>query len=227
MKYGGVTLTGTNSGLNVFDVSAADISGKNNLVLDAPTGSSALINVSGSSISLLNQGFAVQGVDPSKVLFNFTDATSLSLGGISIYGSILAPSAAVNFSNGQLNGLLVAKSFDGNGQINFAPYKGGLLDMAAGVPEPATWAMMIGPASRPGLRLAGIRFGISTGMDTAPVLVPQPPRSGAVSDRSDVYLAGAGVRFTSPNQRASAASKTTSSAAPPSSIGCLRSSLGR
>lgn len=144
MKYGGVTLTGTNSGLNVFDVSAADISGKNNLVLDAPTGSSALINVSGSSVSLLNQGFAVQGVDPSKVLFNFTDATSLSLGGIGIYGSILAPSAAVNFSNGQLNGLLVAKSFDGNGQINFAPYKGGLLDMAAGVPEPATWAMMIG-----------------------------------------------------------------------------------
>lgn len=144
-QWGGLYLTGTNSGLNVFNITTADLTGKNNFVLNAPAGSIALVNVTGSSASMMNQGFSLQGIDRSRVLFNFVDGASLSLGGIGINASILAPRSSVNFNNGQLNGTLIAANFTGNGQINYAPYAGGLLtsNASAPVPEPSTWAMLI------------------------------------------------------------------------------------
>lgn len=142
-QWGTVRLTGSNAGLNIFTVNASDLSSANNFVITAPTGSEVLVNVIGGSASMRNMGFSVNGVSSSDVLMNFYQAGSLDLGGIGIWGSILAPNAAVNFNNGQLNGLLVAASFNGGGELHNTGYTGGLLTSTTPVPEPASWAMMI------------------------------------------------------------------------------------
>ena len=63
-----------------------------------------LVNVDGTSDSMQNFGISVNGTTREKVLFNFSQATSLSISGIAVQGSILAPRAAVNFGNGTVNG---------------------------------------------------------------------------------------------------------------------------
>ncbi|WP_380873693.1 hypothetical protein ACFB49_43190 [Sphingomonas sp. DBB INV C78] len=143
-QYGTMKLTGANSGLNIFTVSAADLSKANNFQIFVPKGAQVLVNVKGADASMQNMGFGLNGLDATNVLLNFYEATDVKLGGIGIYGSVLAPGAAVKFNNGQLNGLLVAASFHGTGELHNVGYKGGLLDAPkTAVPEPATWAMMI------------------------------------------------------------------------------------
>lgn len=143
-NYGSLLLTGSQSGLNVFSLTASDLASAHGLTIAAAAGSKVLVNVAGSSASWQNMGINLGGIASGDVLFNFFDATDLSLSGIGINGSVLAPNAAVTFNNGQLNGLLVAGSFDGTGELHNTGYTGGLFDTPAGaVPEPETWAMML------------------------------------------------------------------------------------
>ena len=60
-------------------------------------------------------------MDKENVILNFPQATNVTFQGIGIFGNVLAPRAFVDFSNGQLNGTLVACSWCGYGQINFVP----------------------------------------------------------------------------------------------------------
>ena len=108
-SWGGVTFTGTNPGLNVFSVPASALSA-NTINLNTPTNSTSIINVVGGPVSM---GFGGMGNDKAKAartLYNFCDATSLTLQAISFQGSILAPKAHVSFSNGHIEGSLIAKS---------------------------------------------------------------------------------------------------------------------
>src|SRR5262249_4066755 len=66
-------------------------------------------------------GMTVSGTDQQHVLFNFPDATSLSVAGISVQGSVLAPGADVTFSNGNLEGTLVAGTLTGSGEFHNFP----------------------------------------------------------------------------------------------------------
>ncbi len=120
-QWGGLYLTGTNAGLNVFQVSASTLSSVWGVNVTVPSGSTVLINVTGASARLQYMGINLSGVSSQQVLFNFPTATSLTLQGIGVPGSILAPLAAVNFSNGQVNGTLVAGSLTGGGQANLSP----------------------------------------------------------------------------------------------------------
>ena len=126
-----VTLAGADSSLNVFTIAGNLLSGVNTFQLNIPTSSTAIINVTGASSGLQNAGYFINGAQPSygsgagaKVLFNFSSASTLTFSGIGIFGSILAPNAAVNFANGQINGDLLVKSFSGGGQLNLNPYTG-------------------------------------------------------------------------------------------------------
>ncbi|ARS27961.1 collagen-binding domain-containing protein [Sphingomonas sp. KC8] len=141
-QYGTLALTGTQSGLNIFTINAADLSSANNFTISTPTGSKVLVNVIGGAATMQG-GMSLSGVTGSNVLLNFYQAGSLTMNGVGIYGSILAPESAVSFNNGQLNGTLVASSFAGSGELHNTGYTGGLLTSTAPVPEPASWAMMI------------------------------------------------------------------------------------
>jgi choice-of-anchor A domain-containing protein len=114
-----VTLTGSDPSMNVFNVTAAQLSNATNFVIQAPAGSSVIVNVSGTVAGMQYMGMSVQGTTASHVLLNFNQATNVTFAGISVQASVLAPRAAVDFSNGDLDGNLVAFSWNGSGHIIF------------------------------------------------------------------------------------------------------------
>lgn len=137
-------------GLNVFDISGAMLDSSNTFTIDVAAGQTVLINVDGTA-DHMSGGLNIVGGSASQVLWNFYDATTLSFSSIAMEGSVLAPDAAYLGGWGQLNGELIVKSFGdtlGSTQINTGEnFSGNLLNLpplqTPGVPEPASWAMMI------------------------------------------------------------------------------------
>lgn len=122
-NWGGLNLTGSSSTLNVFNLSATQLQNIWGLTINVPAGSSVLVNVTGTNISLQNFSMNVNGTDGSHVLFNLYQATDVTLQGVGFQGSILAPQAHITFNNGSLSGTLVADSFTGQGQFNLSPIR--------------------------------------------------------------------------------------------------------
>ncbi len=119
---GTITLSGNNSAVNIFDVPGSDLNSAHSLTMIAPADSLVLINVSGTNETLENFGITLDGVNSQEVLWNYSQATSLSINGFQVDGSLLAPNAAVNFSNGQIDGTLVADSVTGSsGELHNFP----------------------------------------------------------------------------------------------------------
>ena len=85
-------LTGTDSALNVFQVAGSALYSANSVVINVPAGSEVLINVSGTTDQLANVGInAPQGspaLDPTHILWNFNQATSLFLNSVGVPGSV-------------------------------------------------------------------------------------------------------------------------------------------
>jgi choice-of-anchor A domain-containing protein/uncharacterized repeat protein (TIGR01451 family) len=119
--YGTLRLVGADPTLDVFNLSASELASANGLNITAPAGATVLVNVSGATAQMQSFGMTVSGTDRQHVLFNFPDATSLTMAGISVEGSVLAPGAAVTFSNGNLEGTLVAGSLTGSGEFHNFP----------------------------------------------------------------------------------------------------------
>jgi choice-of-anchor A domain-containing protein len=133
-----ITLTGTSSTLNVFNLSGADLATCVGLTINAPSGSTVLVNVDGTLAQLSSFGITLNGVTASSVLYNYYQATSLTVSGIGVQGSILAPLASVDFSSGQINGTLIAGSLSGTGESHYVPFTGDL----PSVPEPSSLLLM-------------------------------------------------------------------------------------
>lgn len=133
--------TGPASSLYVFDVTGADLAAAagHGMSITAPAGSTVVVNVDGLADSLASMAINLVGVDRQHVLYNFHQATTLSINSIAVQGSVLAPWANVNFIGGQLNGTLISQSVMGIGQANLALFQGNL--PVQPTPEPATWAL--------------------------------------------------------------------------------------
>ena len=149
-QYGGLTLTGTNAKLDVFNITSTQLSGINDFTLNAPTGATVVINVTGSSVSWTNSGYNLNGVTENDVLFNFTNASSILFSGIGVEGSILATGATIS-GTGHLDGSIVASAIKGNIQLNSDPFTGSV----SAVPLPG--AMLLFGSSLLGLGVAGAR----------------------------------------------------------------------
>lgn len=111
-QWSTLTLTGTRTDLNIFDIDSLTLANTSSLVIDVAAGSQVLINVSGTNVVFGNKGISAN-VGAANLLFNFHEATNLTISGIGIQGSVLASFAHVNFSSGHLNGQLIAKSYGG------------------------------------------------------------------------------------------------------------------
>ncbi len=117
-------LSGSDPILNVFQMTTDDLERSDYLDLTIPSGSTALINVMGNSISIAQFAMQFHGADTQHVVFNFPTATSIYLGSISFEGSILAPFADTTFSSGQFNGQFIGQSMYGQGQFNGKEFAG-------------------------------------------------------------------------------------------------------
>jgi choice-of-anchor A domain-containing protein len=135
-EYGGMHLHGDGaSSFQVFNVDGTDLLNANGLTIDQiADGATILINVVGNVSGLTNM--SMNGLAPynGNILFNFYGATDLTLSGIGVEGSILAPFADLINPQGQINGTLIAASFNGSMEQHYVPFDGG-----TPVPEPGTF----------------------------------------------------------------------------------------
>lgn len=138
-SWGGINLTGSDSQYNIFNLDGAALSKANNFQISSNAGSTVVVNISGTTVSLQNFGFNINGTDKQNILYNFYEATSLTASGIGIQGSILAPNAKFQFNNGHINGNVVVASLTGNGESHNYLFKGNMPPTTQNkkkVPEP-------------------------------------------------------------------------------------------
>ena len=121
-------LRGSDAQINVFSVTPAQLTGIKATFIDVPAGSTALINVSGTTVTVNGEvryksGGTYRQADDAPVadavartIWNFSTATSVKLNtGSAFGGTVLAPNAAVEAVNlGHNNGQVIAASFKSN-----------------------------------------------------------------------------------------------------------------
>ena len=131
-------LNSTNSSLAVFNITATQLQQANNQGLDFQVNPNAtvVVNISGTSASLSNFQMFLNGASANNILYNFTNATSLSDSNVSIEGTVIAPLAAVNLGYMHINGGLYTASLSGNGELHNVPFTG-----VVSVPEPTSMAL--------------------------------------------------------------------------------------
>jgi choice-of-anchor A domain-containing protein len=121
-NWGGIYLQSSGQTVNVFDVNASEFNGAVFFNIDAPAGSSVVVNIRGASATFGGFGmYFTGGINQNGVLYNFVDATSISAQGFGFWGTVLAPSADVYFSNGSFDGGFYAQSFTGNAEGHINP----------------------------------------------------------------------------------------------------------
>lgn len=126
-------------GVAVFNLTAADLAAIPSFQVDLNGASTLVFNVSGSTINF-NANDETGATGASNIIWNFYQAQTVNLNTL-IGGTVLAPFA--NVSNGnQIDGALVAQSWTGTGELHSHPFTG-VVPGVPGVPEPATWAMML------------------------------------------------------------------------------------
>jgi choice-of-anchor A domain-containing protein len=117
----GLTLVGTDSSINVFEVDASQLAAASSLSITVPDGSTVLINVIGTEVSITNMGFSYIGTDSQHVIFNMPQAETVFMSGLSLQGTLLAPRADLNFENGNAEGqTIVYNLVTGGGEYH--PY---------------------------------------------------------------------------------------------------------
>ena len=138
---GWLALTGDgSSAVQVFSISGTDLQTRHQIVVNnVPTTSAVLVNVTGTFAELASVDstapFASFG---GNVLFNFMDATQVNFAQTGLYASVLAPNALITSNSGHIQGVVIAKDWNGNFEV-----QPGAAPMLLAVPEPETYAMML------------------------------------------------------------------------------------
>lgn len=105
-QWGGLYLSGSNSAVETFNLSAASLQSSNwNNLSNLAGGSTLIFNIAGTNLSL--SGGLFNGLGNYNVLLNFYEAQTLTFNGMGIEASILAPNATVLGGNGNINGNVV------------------------------------------------------------------------------------------------------------------------
>ena len=157
--WGEVRFTGSGHG-SVFNVNAQYLNSASSIWFDMPSYTTAVINVFGSEVELSNFGFfhtalpsgSAQMPDnrprefrhdgslTNRILFNFVDATDISVHGIGFKGSLLAPLADVSFYNGHIDGNFISRSVTAPEGLASGQFNDYAFNAFNQVPAPSTLA---------------------------------------------------------------------------------------
>jgi len=114
--------------LVTFSVNVVDLANTNNVVLkegnlpepSSPSHPILVINVHGTEIDFSSMGFSIaMNERKNLIIWNFKDATSLSMRDIGVIGSIFAPKAHIQGISGVVWGHVIGKSWVGSMQLNW------------------------------------------------------------------------------------------------------------
>lgn len=142
-----LVLKGTSATLNVFNITAAQFASSNhNIDIEAPVGSTIIVNVDGTNVTL-GGGLYYNGNQTSgdsaadaNILFNFANAQTVTINA-QFNASILAPFALLSGS-GQMGGNFIAAQIGQTGEVHNVEFTGTLPPPTAVTPEPGTLALM-------------------------------------------------------------------------------------
>jgi choice-of-anchor A domain-containing protein len=121
-----IILAGTDRQINIFAMAGRDLADAQTLIFNIPAGATALVNIDGTADQIQNIGFALGATNRQRILYNFYQATELTLNDDRIQGTILAPQASVSFVGGRVNGTLIGATLAGSGVAWPAPFIGQL-----------------------------------------------------------------------------------------------------
>lgn len=145
---------GGSAAVNVFNLTANQFATAT-LDIEVPAGSTVIINVAGTNVTLGNAiyfgGVQYHGDSPAdeNVVFNFSTATNVDVSA-GLDASVLAPFALLT-SSGQIDGNFIAAQIDitGSGEAHNVEFTGNLAQpgspkdpSTSAVPEPDTWLMV-------------------------------------------------------------------------------------
>lgn len=139
------------NGVAIFSISAADLDKVGEIAFNLNGADTAIVNVSGSAISLNDNFLGGTANLGEHVIWNFGDAQSLALTN-SWGGSVLAPWASATTSN-YIQGSAVFGSLTQNGEMHLGTYEGGYtppVDPPSGsssggtpIPEGPGWTLFL------------------------------------------------------------------------------------
>ena len=142
-QWGGLYLVGDGSSpLQVFSLNGQEVLAAHTFdVSEIPSGSTIVFNIDGTNAGLTNMSLSSLEAHRRRVVFNFPEATNLTLSGISVEGSVLAPKASIDQPQGVIKGHVIAADWDGIMQLNHEPFAGcfeGLVSNAAPLAQDQT-----------------------------------------------------------------------------------------
>jgi choice-of-anchor A domain-containing protein len=126
-----ITLIGTDRLVNVFALSGRDLAAAQTLIISVPRAATVLVNIDGAAGRIQNIGFALGTVNRQRILYNFFQASELTLDDDRIQGSILAPQARVTLVKGRVNGTVIGAALSGSGVAWPDPFVGQLPPLPA------------------------------------------------------------------------------------------------
>lgn len=121
--FGKLTLTGADPYYNVFKLPGYELALIHSLEINVPAGSVALVNVD-STGQYWQGGISVNGTTNANVIFNFYQADTMTIFGLDVRGTVLAPFASCNFISGVINGQAIFWNMYGLGQVNLQMFIG-------------------------------------------------------------------------------------------------------
>ncbi|HWU46129.1 MAG TPA: choice-of-anchor A family protein [Humibacter sp.] len=173
------------AGANYWNLTTDELSGLSQITFTGATTPSTqnplIINVAGSGPVTISLNLA-GARDPRGILFNLPDATSITQGGDSIDGSILAPKADYTKTSANLQGTAIVASADlGGSEEHYFPFGGFITDcVTATTPTPIPTQTPGTPVPTPGTPVPTPGTPVPT--PTTPATVPTAsPTTGTPS----------------------------------------------
>ncbi|WP_082078965.1 putative Ig domain-containing protein [Pseudoalteromonas rubra] len=132
-KWGGLYLKGDcHSDTQVFTLDGSQTNVAHTFDVQCiPDNATVIFNVSGDSVVFKNKSLATLLPHRSRTIFNFYQATALSIAGISIEGVVLAPNADIEAPHGDAQATVIANSWHGSMHLGSVRFQGDLSDLVS------------------------------------------------------------------------------------------------